>query len=213
MSRVRRVAAAALASALALSACTSGRDDVELSFVPPAPEDAELRTEAGLEPCPEAPPAQSAGERLPEPPLPCLGDRPAVSLAGLSGAPTLVNLWASWCGPCIDELPALQAVHSDSGNAASGDAASGDGDSDLRVVGVLTQDRARQGLAAAAGLGVTFPSVVDDQGGVLRSLGLKALPATVFLRADGTVAHTYVGPALDEATARRLAAEHLGVAA
>jgi hypothetical protein len=121
---VRRVAAAALASALALSACTSGQDDVELSYVPSAPEDDELR-----------------------------------------------------------------------------------------VVGVLTQDRPRQGLAAAAGLDVTFPSVVDEQGAVLRSLGLQALPATVFLRADGTVAHTYVGPALDEATVRRLAAEHLGVPA
>ena len=199
MRPVRRVAPAVLAAALALSACTGAAGDVELPSAAPAPADAELRAEAGLEPCPQSPEADRPGERLPEPPLPCLGEGPAVSLAGLSGAPTLVNLWASWCGPCIDELPALQAVHG-----------SGSG---LRVVGVLTQDRPRQGLAAAAGLGVTFPSVVDDQGTVLRSLGLQALPATVFLRADGTVAHTYVGPALDAATARRLAAEHLGVPA
>jgi hypothetical protein len=58
---------------------------------------------------------------------------------------------------------------------------------------------------------VRFPSVVDEPGDVLRSLGLRALPATVLLRPDGSVAHRYVGPPLDEQAVRHLAAEHLGV--
>jgi len=214
----RRVAAAFLA-VLVATGCSAPASDPDAgpaaAAAPESPSDAELAERAGLEPCPPSGPtgggssvgagtsggAGSSGgagtSRLPEAPLPCLGEGPEVSLAGLEGEPTVVNLWASWCGPCVEELPALQALHSAS---------------QVRVLGVLTQDTVRQGLAAAGGLGVTFPSVVDDAGEVRRSLGLQVLPATVLLRPDGTVAHRYVGPALDEPTLRSLLAEHLGVA-
>ena len=77
---------------------------------------------------------------------------------------------------------------------------------------MLTQDDGRQGLAAAAGLGVVFPSAVDRDGLVLRGTGVRALPVTLLLRPDGTVAHRYVGPALDDDALASLVAEHLGVA-
>jgi len=210
---VRRLAAGvAFVGALVTTGCSAQGagpavdTDLEAAGAPASPSDAELVERAGLEPCPSSePPSEGtpstgsgAAPRLPETPLPCLGEGPAVSLAGLDGEPTIVNLWASWCGPCVEELPALQALSADA---------------TVRVLGVLTQDTARQGLAAADGLGVTFPSVVDDSGEVRRSLGLQALPATVLLRADGTVAHRYVGPALDEPTLRSLLSEHLGLTA
>jgi cytochrome c biogenesis protein CcmG, thiol:disulfide interchange protein DsbE len=196
---VRRVAFL-LVAGVALAGC--GTSDGQIAAEPEAPgeqvSDAELLERAALEPCPAASPGEGDGERLPEVVLPCLGEGPDLEPASLSGTPTVVNLWASWCAPCVEELPALQAVHERGGER-------------LRVLGVLTQDDARQGLAAAEGLGVTFPSGVDRRGSVKAGLGIAPLPATLFVRADGTVAARYVGPALDEPDLVELVDEHLGV--
>ena len=134
---------------------------------------------------------------LPDLTLPCLGVGPAVRLAGLRGSPTVINLWAGWCGPCRDEAPVLQRV------AARGR---------VRVLGVLTKDTERNGLAAARGFGIRYPSVRDEDGRLLARLGLVGLPATVFLRADGTLAGRYVGPALSGPQLAGLIHRHLQAA-
>jgi cytochrome c biogenesis protein CcmG, thiol:disulfide interchange protein DsbE len=199
----RRWATGLVAAVLVAAGCAAGTDrdgagSAESGEAAASLSDDELRQRAALEPCPEAAAAADGPERLPDVTLPCLGEGPALEPAALGGTPTVVNLWASWCGPCIEELPALQAVHERGGDG-------------LRVVGVLTQDDARQGLAAAEGLGVSFPSGVDRQGSVKAGLGIAPLPATLFVHADGTVAARYVGPALDEAGLTALVREHLGV--
>jgi thiol-disulfide isomerase/thioredoxin len=162
-----------------------------------APATGTLRAAARLAPCPPTPgPAVRGG--LPDLTLDCLGSGPAVRLAALRGVPTVVNLWAGWCGPCRAEAPALQRL-SDRGR--------------VRVLGVLTKDTERNGLAAARGFGIRYPSVVDEDGWLLAGLGLAGLPATVFVRADGTVAGRHVGPALSDAQLAALVGRHLRVGA
>ncbi len=90
----------------------------------------------------EAAPAAPACERLPEQApavgsdglpaltLPCLGPGPDVWLDRLTGRPTLVNLWATWCGPCREEMPLLQAAHGRHGEQ-------------IRFLGVDVQDDPR----------------------------------------------------------------------
>jgi cytochrome c biogenesis protein CcmG, thiol:disulfide interchange protein DsbE len=151
-----------------------------------------------LDPCPEQGdrPAEGA-ETLPVVTLDCLGGGELHT--GLApGMPTVVNLWASWCTPCREELPVMQEF---------ADAAA----AKVQVVGVISKDGVPQADSFATDAGVSFPGAFDGEGELMAELGLPGLPATYFLDASGAVVHTETGPvdSLDELEG--LVAEHLGV--
>ena len=160
---------------------------------PDGDELARLRAAAALPGCPSG-----LGPALPDLRLPCLDGGPDVDLTSAPpGRPTLVNVWASWCGPCVDEVPALAEV-----SRAAGDR--------LGVVGVLTTDSLRSALAFADAYDMGYPSVVDDDGTVLRAFSAGP-PVTLFLDADGRLAHVERGAFTDRAELEALVAQHLGV--
>jgi hypothetical protein len=78
------------------------------------------------------------------------------------------------------------------------------------LVGVLTTDTLQRGLAFSRDFGIRYPSVVDDDGEVLRAFP-PGPPVTLFLDADGRVVHTRSGAFADLAEIEGLVAEHLGV--
>lgn len=152
-----------------------------------------LRAAASLEPCP-----QGLGPELPDLVLPCLGGGPDVELRSQApGRPTLVNVWGSWCAPCADEMPALVAFQERAGDRVG-------------LVGVLTTDEQPRGLAFSRDFGMRWPSVVDDDGEVLRAFP-PGPPVTLFLDAGGRVVHQRSGAFHDLAELEGLVAEHLGV--
>src|SRR3712207_921387 len=157
-----------------------------------------FRSLAGLAPCPQQPdrPAEGA-ETLPALELTCPGGG-SLDFGRAPGVPTVVNLWASWCGPCREELPLVQQL-----SEAGGDR--------LAVVGVISRDGAPQAASFAADAGATFPSAFDGDGELMAGLGLGGLPYTYLLDADGGIAHVQVGSVADLAELEGLAAEHLGV--
>ena len=162
--------------------CTSsGRSDAGPHY-PANPDHTRLVAAARLEPCPStAGPAVSGG--LPDVTLPCLGNGPKVHLAALTGTPTVVNLWGSWCGPCQKETPYLQQAHTRLG-------------AKVRFLGVDTEDQPDSALDFAAHVRppMRYPSVVDDNKAVLLGVhGPTGVPMTLFVRADGTVASTHPG--------------------
>jgi thiol-disulfide isomerase/thioredoxin len=161
--------------------------------VPPDPEVEQLRSQADLAPCPDG-----LGPELPELVLPCLGGGPDVDLRSAApGRPTLVNVWATWCPPCVEEVPDLVAFREKAGDRVG-------------LVGVLTQDTPGQALEFARQFGMHWPSVVDDQGEVLRAFR-PGPPVTLFLDAEGRVVHKRSGKFDDVAEIEALVAEHLGV--
>jgi thiol-disulfide isomerase/thioredoxin len=127
----------------------------------------------------------------------CLADGATVDLGSLiAGAPALVDVWASWCQPCQQELPALDAYAHQPGA--------------IRVVGVQVQSPQKDGLDLLASLGVHLPTVYDPDGATTRALKARPLlPASYVVRADGTATLvTEPAPVLDSAADVRQAVTH-----
>lgn len=153
---------------------------------------APLRARAALAPCPGG-----LGLEL-ELTLPCLGGGAPVALsAAASGVPTLVNVYASWCAPCQDEMPLLKAFHDRAGEKVG-------------LVGVDTQDDRGQALHFAVDFQQHWPALVDDDGLVLRKYG-SGPPLTLFVDGSGKVVHVQRGALRSGAQLDALVEKHLGV--
>ena len=161
----------------------------------PAPVDlGPLQARAGLAPCPSA-----LSPELPDVTLPCLGGGDPVALRGTPRRPTLVNVYGSWCGPCVEEMPLLAAVWRDVKDRVD-------------LVGIDTEDDPRKALQFAADVGQTWPALVDDDGLVSRAYGGGA-PKMLFVDASGKVVHVVRKAYPSEAALRADLRRYLGVAA
>jgi peroxiredoxin len=114
-----------------------------------------------------------------------------VSLAGLAGRPAVINFWATYCPPCRAEMPLLQRhLGSQSG---------------VQLVLVNEGDSGRAARDFLDSLGVHQPALLDSDLGVGHAYGAVALPMTVFVRADGTIAARHLGQLDDTVLAAQLA--------
>ena len=139
---------------------------------------------------------------LPEMTLPCLGGGPDVDLSSLRG-PMVINMWASWCGPCRKEMPALESFHQDYGDQVA-------------VLGLDVNDvYPERALALAEETGATYPSLVDVGGEVFAekvlAVARAGVPAFVYVAADGTVTASTNGGVDSVAEIKANVAEHLGI--
>ena len=137
-----------------------------------APDLAAPRKAAALEPCAEAGPGPEALRPVT---ATCLATgAPVVAGNALGGRDVLVNVWATWCQPCREELPLLAEY------AAAPDA--------LDVVGLAVQSPEADALELLPALGVRFPNLFDGGGAVAKALKVPdALPASYLISADGSV--------------------------
>jgi cytochrome c biogenesis protein CcmG/thiol:disulfide interchange protein DsbE len=112
--------------------------------------------------------------------------------ASLAGKPALINVWASWCAPCVTEHPLLLDVARRHAGR-------------LQVVGVLYQDTADSAAAFKARHGDGgWPDVDDASGRVAVSMGVTGPPETFFVDAAGIVRYHQVGPLTAEVLAQQL---------
>ncbi len=97
-----------------------------------------------------------------------------VNLAVFRGRPLLVNFWATWCGPCVVEMPSLDAL------------AAREGDS-LRILAVSQDLDGRQKVADffAARNFTRLEPYLDPQMGLMTALRIDTLPTTILYDADG----------------------------
>jgi len=108
-------------------------------------------------------------------------DGPPLSLASLRGRPVILNFWASWCIPCRDEAPLLEATWREF--RARG----------LLVIGVDTQDLEAPARAFLHELHITYPTLRDPDGSVARRFGATGVPETFFIGRDGLIHGKFPG--------------------
>lgn len=130
------------------------------------------------------------GDPAPELSLPLI-DGGTATLSSLRGQVVLVNIWATWCTPCVREMPSLQAVyerHGDNGLqilAVAVDDRPGVRGPDGRVQGIVSEFVTRYGI--------TFPVALDPTGGTERRFGTQYLPTTVLIDRAGRIRAKEVG--------------------
>lgn len=141
--------------------------------------------QASAPPVPKGVEVAKRGERVPNVQLRAL-DRSIVDLPShYAGRPVLINVWASWCGPCVKEMPALERFAREQG--ANG----------VQVVGIALDD-VDAVRAFVQRTGVTYPILIDAPGpadaGVRLGNPKGVLPYSVLLSANGVLLKQRIGP-------------------
>ena len=106
---------------------------------------------------------------------------PNLRLAEQRGRVVMINFWATWCGPCRQEMPQLSKLY-DRYRAAG-----------FVLLGVNVDDDVRNASAVAAKLGVSFPVLLDTDKTVSKLYELATMPSTVLVDRDGKVRYMHRG--------------------
>jgi thiol-disulfide isomerase/thioredoxin len=153
-------------------------------FVGPVPDESEPQTlQFGEDPAAEEQDDTPAPlpDTLPEFSLDTLGGTQQ-SIASWPGKPLLINFWATWCGPCLHEIPMLKQYQS--------------GRTDLQVVGIAV-DKRDAVVGFAATMQFNYPILIGETGGwdaaAAFGVNVYALPFTVFTAPNGAVLGVHTG--------------------
>jgi cytochrome c biogenesis protein CcmG, thiol:disulfide interchange protein DsbE len=123
--------------------------------------------------------AMARGERV-EPPspdaLPVLGSNKTGTLADYKGKVVLVNVWASWCPPCVDELPLIERTHEMLSKRGG------------TVLGINVKENSKAALDAVDKFGLTFPNLRDRDGSFVREWGQSGYPENFVIDRQGKIA-------------------------
>ena len=131
------------------------------------------------------------GNLAPDFSLPTLTGQ-TLRLADLRGQVVLVNFWATWCGPCREELPLLMQSYQQ--HRAEG----------FVVVGVNVGEGENQVREFAEELGIDFPIVLDTDQNVSRQYRVFGLPTSLLLNRQGVIDYVLVGALHDPAWSQTL---------
>ena len=162
-----RLAAALLASGLSLTACQNQEPATENAAVEPAgPVKGVTR--------------DNAGKAAPDVEMHDSNDRPS-SLAAVTGKPVLVNIWATWCAPCVKELPTLQAISKRKGSP--------------RIIAVSQDMAPRSSVDAFLDQHKLGDLEVwqDPKMELSSAAGAEVLPTTILYNSEGREVWRYVG--------------------
>ncbi len=95
------------------------------------------------------------------------------------GRPVILNLWASWCPPCREEMPDLERA-----SVAN---------PEVVILGVAVDDDPQAAADFATEIEITYPAGYDERGSVSRAFPTSSLPVTFVISSEGEVLHTVFG--------------------
>lgn len=140
-------------------------------------------------------PSALIGQSAPETELEPLDgvDLPGLSSAEFGGHVTLVNVWASWCGPCRAEHPLLMQLGQDER---------------LRIAGLNYKDKSENARRFLGNLGNPYDAIgVDPNGRSAINWGVYGVPETFLIGADGKIHYKHVGPITPQSLQTKLKVE------
>ena len=108
-------------------------------------------------------------------------DGPNLRLQEQRGRVVLVNFWATWCGPCRQEMPHMNRLYEK--YKSSG----------FVLLGVNVDEDPRNAASVASKMGVTFPVLLDTDKNVSKLYDLNTMPSTVLIDRDGKVRYIHRG--------------------
>lgn len=103
-----------------------------------------------------------------------------------NGKPLVINFWASWCGPCREEMPFLESWWKENK------------DGEIKIVGINVNDNKKQALKTLDEFSISYLNLHDPQGNLSNSYGIIALPVTIFIDKKGNIHKQHYGPFLGE---------------
>ena len=129
--------------------------------------------------------AVAVGQPIPDLELPKLDGTGSGGISEHRGKWVLINIWASWCGPCREESPALQRFYEEHRNE------------DFLVLGIDTEDLTSDALEFVEEFELTYPQLHDGEGNVSDELGVVGVPWTLLVDPEGEVALVEPRPVTD----------------
>lgn len=109
-----------------------------------------------------------------------LGD--SFTLSEQAGNVVLINFWATWCGPCVEEMPALQDLYEEYGDSDN-----------VKIILINAGESSQTVHRFLSQNGYTMPCIYDTDNTVNDQYGVTGIPYTVIFNKDGTVAETFEG--------------------
>jgi len=104
-----------------------------------------------------------------------------VRLADLKGQVVMLNFWASWCGPCRQEMPLLDKMYQRYGSAG------------FTLLGVNVEEDSKEAIALLKKDPVSFPILYDTKSKVSKQYKVSAMPSTVLIDCDGNLSYLHKG--------------------
>ena len=107
-----------------------------------------------------------------------------VKLSDFFGKPIVLNFWATWCGPCQNEMPAFDAMAAEYGEEV-----------EFLMINLTdgVQDTVEGAMDFVTDYGYTFPVYFDKELDATYTYGVYSIPRTVFINADGSISYKYAG--------------------
>ncbi|MDQ2690820.1 MAG: TlpA family protein disulfide reductase [Chloroflexota bacterium] len=119
-------------------------------------------------------------------------DGETVQLADLRGQAILVNLWATWCPPCREEMQSIEKVYQEYRDEGF----------TVLAVNMTYQDNSERVVPFVREQDLTFPILLDETGEIAHAYQMRSLPSSYFIRRDGTINEVVIGGPMSEALLR-----------
>jgi peroxiredoxin len=103
-------------------------------------------------------------------------------LSDLKGNVVFINFWATWCSPCIEEMPSMQKLYLGMQKAP------------FKMLAILNNDRPEYAQNLTTRMSITFPILIDPDSKVATQYGLTGVPETFIVDAQGILREKFIGP-------------------